>query len=211
MITNRTTGSTSVVPELVYADVEQAIDWLCGTFGFAELWRADGHRARLAVGNGVVILADADPQYGRSVPQRDGPHSHAIMVKVDDVDAHHKRAQERGAVIVSSPTDYSYGERQYSVKDLAGHRWTFTQAIADLAPEDWGGTSAAALTGGDQGHPGRSEREEGRDGGTDSATQDPGRSRASSLMPDGPNAAPAADTPRDDRRAGRRPQRGRWS
>jgi uncharacterized glyoxalase superfamily protein PhnB len=70
------------------------------------------------------------------------------MVKVDDVDAHHERARQHGAVTLSSPTDYPYGERQYSAEDLAGHRWTFTQAIADLAPEDWGGTSTAALTGG---------------------------------------------------------------
>jgi hypothetical protein len=41
---------------------------------------------------------------------------------------------------VSSPADYPYGERQYTAEDLAG-RWTFTQAIADLAPEGWGGTS----------------------------------------------------------------------
>lgn len=35
-----------------------------------------------------------------------------------------------------------HGERQYSAEDLAGHHWTFTQAIADLTPEDWGGTTA---------------------------------------------------------------------
>jgi hypothetical protein len=37
---NRTTGSASIVPELVYPDVAQAVDWLCGTFGFTEAWRA---------------------------------------------------------------------------------------------------------------------------------------------------------------------------
>ena len=141
MVINRTTGSASVVPELVYADVEQAIDWLCKAFGFTELWRAGGHRARLAFGNGVVILADADPRYGRSTPERDVPQSHSILVKVDDVDAHHARARQHGAVTLNSPTDHPYGERQYSAEDLAGHRWTFTEAIADLAPEDWGGTS----------------------------------------------------------------------
>jgi uncharacterized glyoxalase superfamily protein PhnB len=140
MLINRTTGSATVIPELVYPDVEQAIEWLCQTFGFTELWRAGRHRARLALGNGVLIVADADPFYGRTVPNKGGPHSHAVMVKVDDVDAHHDRARHHGAVILSPPTDYSYGERQYSVEDLAGHRWTFTQAIADLAPEDWGGT-----------------------------------------------------------------------
>jgi uncharacterized glyoxalase superfamily protein PhnB len=140
MLINRTTGSATVVPELVYADVDEAIGWLCDTFGFTELWRAGGHRARLAFGNGVIVLADADPRYGRTVPTKGEPRSHAVMVKVADVDAHHERARRHGAVILSPPTDYPYGERQYSVEDLAGHRWTFTQAIADLAPEDWGGT-----------------------------------------------------------------------
>jgi hypothetical protein len=40
-----------------------------------------------------------------------------------------------------APADYPYGERQYSVEDFAGHRWTFTQSIADVAPEEWGGKS----------------------------------------------------------------------
>jgi uncharacterized glyoxalase superfamily protein PhnB len=143
MLISRTTGSASVIPELVYADVEEAIQWLCDTFGFAELWRADGHRARLAFGNGVVIVADHDPSYGRALPRDGGLRSHSIMVKVENVDAHHDQARRHGARVLSPPTDYSYGERQYSVEDLAGHRWTFTQAIADLAPEDWGGTSKA--------------------------------------------------------------------
>jgi uncharacterized glyoxalase superfamily protein PhnB len=141
MLINRTTGSASVVPELVYADVGEAVDWLCAAFGFTELWRVGGHRARVASGNGVVIVADADAQYGRVVPDRNAAHSYAILVKVDDVDAHCEGARQRGARILSTPADYPYGERQYTAEDLAGHRWTFSQAIADLAPEDWGGTS----------------------------------------------------------------------
>jgi len=141
MIISRTTGSASVVPELAYADVAEAIQWLCETFGFAELWRVDGHRARLAFGNGVVIVADHDPNYGRAAPDDSDLRSYSIMVKVESVDAHYDHARQRGARILSPPTDHSYGERQYSAEDLAGHRWTFTQAIADLAPEDWGGTS----------------------------------------------------------------------
>jgi uncharacterized glyoxalase superfamily protein PhnB len=147
MLINRTTGSASVVPELVYADVGEAIQWLCEAFGFAELWRVDGHRARLAFGNGVVIVADHDPAYGRALPGDGGLRSYSIMVKVEDVDAHHDHARRHGARVLSPPTDYSYGERQYSVEDLAGHRWTFTQAIADPAPEDWGGTSKAQPAG----------------------------------------------------------------
>jgi uncharacterized glyoxalase superfamily protein PhnB len=32
------------------------------------------------------------------------------------------------------PTDFEYGERQYEAVDLAGHRWTFTETIADVDP-----------------------------------------------------------------------------
>jgi uncharacterized glyoxalase superfamily protein PhnB len=141
MLISRTTGSASVVPELVYPDVANAVTWLCDAFGFVELWRAGGHRARLAFGNGVIILADADPQYGRVPAEGGGLRSHGVMVRVDNVDAHHERALQRGARILSPPADYPYGERQYSAVDLAGHHWTFTQTMADLAPEDWGGTS----------------------------------------------------------------------
>ena len=91
--------------------MDEAVVWLCETFGFIELWRAGGHRARVAFGNGVLIIADADAQYGRAVPQRGDVRSDAVMVKVEDVDAHHEHALQRGARILSPPTDYPYGER----------------------------------------------------------------------------------------------------
>jgi hypothetical protein len=40
---------------------------------------------------------------------------------------------------VSPPTDYRYGEGQYSVADIGGHLWTFSQTIADVDPKVWGG------------------------------------------------------------------------
>jgi len=65
------------------------------------------------------------------------------MVRVEDVDAHHARARERGARVLGEPNDHAYGERQYNVEDFAGHHWCFSQTIADVAPEDWGGRSSA--------------------------------------------------------------------
>jgi hypothetical protein len=31
--------------------------------------------------------------------------------------------------------------RQYEVEDIGGHRWTFSQTIAEVASEQWGGTA----------------------------------------------------------------------
>jgi uncharacterized glyoxalase superfamily protein PhnB len=40
------------------------------------------------------------------------------------------------------PTDFEYGERQYTAEDPAGHQWTFSETLDDVAPapDAWGGT-----------------------------------------------------------------------
>ena len=135
MLTNRSMPASAVIPVLGYDDVVAAAGWLCETFGFAERWRAGNHRAQLAMGDSAVAITEG------------GSRGSNVMVRVDDVDAHYERASERGAQILGTPTDYPYGERQYTAVDLGGHTWTFSQSIADVAPEDWGGTSGAALPG----------------------------------------------------------------
>ena len=64
-----------------------------------------------------------------------------MHVRVEDADRHHEQAAKRGARIMHPPTDYPYGERQYSAADLGGHPWTFSQSIADVDPASWGATS----------------------------------------------------------------------
>ena len=61
------------------------------------------------------------------------------MVRVDDARAHFERARAAGAQILAEPSDQPFGERQYSVVDPGGHRWVFSQSIADVDPRSWGG------------------------------------------------------------------------
>ncbi len=136
MLTNRSMPRSTVIPVLAYEDVVDAVDWLCETFGFTERWRAGNHRAQLHVGDGAVALTE---QRVDAADTR--PISHSVMVRIEDVNSHHEHAQSRGARILEPPTDFPYGERQYTVEDLGGHRWTFSESIADVAPEEWGGTS----------------------------------------------------------------------
>jgi uncharacterized glyoxalase superfamily protein PhnB len=128
----------AVVPVLAYADVPEAAEWLCRAFGFTERWRAGSHRAQLAVGGGSAIAI----RVGRS--PSDGDAGHSVMLRVEDVDAHHERARTHGAKIVEPPGDKPYGERQYTALDLGGHRWTFSETIADVAPEDWGASTSGS-------------------------------------------------------------------
>ncbi|HTZ87325.1 MAG TPA: VOC family protein [Solirubrobacteraceae bacterium] len=139
MLANRSAPPATVTPELVYDDVERAVEWLCHVFGLSIRWQAGDHRAQLRLGDGTVVVRDRPPDLdpGAAVP---GGCS-AVLVRVEDLDALHARVLGSKARVVRGPSDQPYGERQFTAEDLAGHRWTFTQSIADVAPEEWGGVS----------------------------------------------------------------------
>jgi uncharacterized glyoxalase superfamily protein PhnB/predicted enzyme related to lactoylglutathione lyase len=138
IVDNRTMPDCAVIPELVYDDVTAAIEWLCDAFGLIERWRAGDHRAQLSIGRCTVAITE--PRTSRALPGHV-----SLVVRVPEAAAHCARARERGARIVAEPKDFPYGERQYTAEDLGGHHWTFSQSIADVAPEDWGGTSGPGL------------------------------------------------------------------
>lgn len=129
MIRNRMVPKSTVIPELVYPDIGEAIRWLCDAFGFTLRIRIANHRAQLNVGDGAVVLME---------PREDVKGPSSVLVMIDDADAHCARARERGARITMEPTTYPYGVRQYAAVDLAGHRWHFTQPVADVHPAEFG-------------------------------------------------------------------------
>jgi uncharacterized glyoxalase superfamily protein PhnB len=132
---NRSIPAATVIPVLIYPNVREAVAWLCAAFGFVERVRiGQNHRAQLRFGDGAVIVGDAR---GDRRPPRDDEVTHSV-VRVDDVRAHCERARENGAHILMEPTDFEYGERQYSAADPAGDQWTFSETLADVAPRGMG-------------------------------------------------------------------------
>ena len=135
---NRSIPSAAVIPVLIYPDVREAVAWLSSAFGFVErLQIGENHRSQLSVGEGAVIVGDV--RHDRR-PPREGESTHSVVVRVDDVNAHCARARAHGAQILMEPTDFEYGERQYTAADLARHQWTFSETLEDVDPATWGGT-----------------------------------------------------------------------
>jgi uncharacterized glyoxalase superfamily protein PhnB len=131
MSINRSMPPGVIIPELPYDDVNAAAEWLCQAFGFKQRLRIGNHRCQLSFGEGSVIAIE-----------RKEPGMSSVLVHVDDVDTHFERVKQLGARIINPPTDYPFGERQYTVEDIGGHRWTFSQTIADVDPATWGGILA---------------------------------------------------------------------
>ena len=139
MKSNRSIPSATVIPVLIYPDVREAVAWLEEAFGFKERVQiGEDHRSQLSFGDGAVIVGDV--RHDRR-PPRPGEATHSVMVRLQDARAHCEHARAHGANILMEPTDFEYGERQYSAEDPAGHQWTFSETLTDVAPEEWGGIS----------------------------------------------------------------------
>jgi uncharacterized glyoxalase superfamily protein PhnB len=133
---------------LFYDDAPKAIDWLCRAFGFEvqlKIESGDGDivHSQLVFGGGLVMVGSTkggDPQRPR--PWRKSPHSlgdvntQALMLFVDDADAHCVRARAAGAKIEGEPKTTDHGDdywtdRSYEAVDLEGHHWWFVQRVSD--------------------------------------------------------------------------------
>ncbi len=94
--------------------------------------------AQLSIGEGALMMGAAGGEYHPPHPDEVNQYVH---VHVEDVDRHFDHAKQFGARIVKPPNNMPFGERQYVAEDLAGHRWVFSQSVADIAPEEWGATT----------------------------------------------------------------------
>lgn len=141
-IPNRSMPPGIIIPELIYADLEIVVPWLCDTFGFKERLRIGNHRSQLVFGDASIIAVAKHGEQGSTLPNTTkvtDSVTHSIMVRVENVDRHYERVKQSGTRIINPPNDYPYGERQYTVEDVGGHLWTFSQSIADVDPGEWGG------------------------------------------------------------------------
>jgi uncharacterized glyoxalase superfamily protein PhnB len=128
--------ASTVIPVLAYPSVSEAVAWLSSAFGFTMRLGIGDHRAQLSVGDGAIVVAAGAPTARHS---SDAEGRDSIMVRVDDARAHCERARTYGATIAMEPTDFPYGERQYTAVDFSGRSWTFSESIADVDPRGWGG------------------------------------------------------------------------
>jgi len=137
---NRSVPSNILVPHLVYRNVTQARDWLCRVFGFSEHFHYGDPISGIQIylGNAVIMLSGSRPH--RESPATVGANTQMLTIIVPDVDAHYNNTVRQGALIWEELHESVYGERQYGVEDLDGHRWIFSQHARDLSPEQWGAT-----------------------------------------------------------------------
>lgn len=126
-------GFHTVTPYLIVPGAAELIDFVKQAFGAEELYRGTGP------GGGIhaeVQIQDSMLMIGGGEALRHAATPAAIHLYVNDADSVYQRALEAGATSLHQPVDQPYGDREASVKDLAGNHWYIaTHKATGHAPE----------------------------------------------------------------------------
>jgi PhnB protein len=134
-------GYNTVTPYLALDDAAEAIEYYKKAFGAKERGRMDapggkiGH-AELEIGDSLVMLSDALPQFTTRSPRELGGTTANVFLYVEDVDAVVKQAVDAGGTIEMEVADQFWGDRFGVVQDPFGHLWSIATHVEDVPPEE---------------------------------------------------------------------------
>jgi PhnB protein len=127
---------TEIIPYIFYRDVPAALEWLARAFGFKEEMRtgtpSGGIHGEMSLDGQRIMMGQGAKDWGMVSPIEATMATMGVFIYLDDVDAHHARAQAAGAQIVHPPRNESYG-RTYTARDLDGPSLVLHQTIVIAA------------------------------------------------------------------------------
>ncbi len=126
-------GFHTVTPYVIVHAAAGLIDFVKQAFGAEELYRGTGSAGGI---HAEVKIQDSIVMIGGGEALRHDPTPTGLHLYVEDADAVYERALEAGATSLHRPVDQPYGDREASVKDLAGNHWYIaTHKATGHAPE----------------------------------------------------------------------------
>jgi len=142
-------GYHNVTPYLVIKGAAAAIEFYKKAFGAVvvmQMPQPDGRigHAELKFGDSYVMLADEFPEMDVVSPKTLGNSPVGLLLYVDDVDKTVERAVAMGATIKKPVANQFYGDRNGTIEDPFGHKWTVAVHVEDVTPEEMNRRMAAA-------------------------------------------------------------------
>lgn len=142
-----------MTPHLVVAGATDAIAFYDKAFGAVEIGRQmtpDGKRvlhATLRIGDSMLMLVDAFPEFGSIDPKALGGSPVDIHLYVHNVDTVFDRAVEAGATVTMPVDDMFWGDRYGRLTDPFGHKWSIATRVREVTPEELEAGASAAFSG----------------------------------------------------------------
>ena len=144
-------GYYALTPYLVCKGAAKAIEFYTNAFGATEVVRMPGPdgrvmHAEVKIGDSMLMLSDANPQYGSRSPKALGGTPSGVMVYTRNVDKLFDQAVKAGARVLMPVTDMFWGDRYGRVEDPFGHVWDLATHVEDVTPKQMARRAAAANT-----------------------------------------------------------------
>jgi PhnB protein len=126
-------GLAPVVPQLVIAGAQRAIDFFRQAFGAELLHSMPGPKgsimhAAVKIGEGTFFVSDST-DFAK-------PTASNTYLYVKDVDAVYDRAVKAGATVLSPLTNMFWGDRWGMVADPFGNQWQLGCHVEDVSPDE---------------------------------------------------------------------------
>jgi len=144
-------GFRTATPHLTIEGADDAISFYKKAFGakpMGKMLARDGKRlmhAMIKIGDSVIMLVDAFPEWGSKGPKTLGGSPVTIHLYVKDCDALFKKAVKAGATVVMPMADMFWGDRYGEVIDPFGHRWAIATHKKDLSRAEMAKAAKAAM------------------------------------------------------------------
>lgn len=140
-IENMNDNEPTVSLSLTVKKGNEALQFYQKAFGAVELYRMptpDGGiaHAEFVIGTTKIFLSDeAEDWHAFAMPE--GASASCLFgIMTDSCDESFARAKEAGAEVLSEPADQFWGSRSAIVKDPFGYRWSFSEVIEEVSPEE---------------------------------------------------------------------------
>jgi uncharacterized glyoxalase superfamily protein PhnB len=126
-------GFHAITPYLFAQGASRLIEFISAAFDGEVIFRQtrpDGAimHATMRIGDSMLMLADATPQFG--------PMPTSIYLYVSDCDAVYQRALRSGGLSVFPIMALPSGERYGGVKDPCGNIWWVATHVEDVPPDE---------------------------------------------------------------------------
>ena len=126
-------GYHSVTPTIIVKGAARLTEFLQRVFDAKVLLQVPGPNNTIAhseitIGDSRLMIADASPMFG--------PSQSSFYIYVPDADAVYQRAIAAGAKSEREPSDQFYGDRNASVLDDFGNRWSMATHVEDVSPDE---------------------------------------------------------------------------
>jgi PhnB protein len=134
-------GYHTLTPSFSLRDAAKAIEFYKAALGAEELFRmpmpgGKVAHAELRIGDSRIMVADEMPEWDNKSARTMGGSPVGLMVYTENVDALAERFVKAGGKVVRPLENQFYGDRSGQFEDPEGYRWTLSQHIEEVSPEE---------------------------------------------------------------------------